>query len=313
VVSANYVGNKGYDELVQFPYLNGFGFGGLPTSPIDTRVKSVTQLTNTGVSNYNGITLSIQEQVARGFSGRLNYTYAHALDDVSNGGVLAYSLTNSILFQINPFNLRSLNYSNADYDLRHSLNASYVWDLPFKATNGLLNKAIGGWEVSGTFFYHTGFPFSIIDGTSMLNFKGNNMQNVTILATPTTAVPRQCGSIAVNANKPCFTASQFVPAGAATTFGTVPRNSFRGPGYFNTDLSLRKNFQFRERYGFMIGANAYNILNHANFANPVADLNAGSVLGTIQSTVNPPTSPYGSFAAAAVDARIVQVIAKLTF
>jgi hypothetical protein len=311
VVTANYVGNKGYDEIVQFPYLNAFGFGGLPTLPIDTRVKSVTQLTNTGVSNYNGITLSILEQVARGFSGRFNYTYAHALDDVSNGGVLRYSLVNSILFQINPFNLRSLNYSNADYDLRHSLNASYVWDLPFKASNGLLNKAIGGWEVSGTFFYHTGFPFSIVDGTSRLRFRGNNMQNLTILATPTAAVPRQCSSNAVNV--PCFTAGQFVPAGAATTFGTVPRNTFRGSGYFNSDLSLRKHFQFHERYGFMVGANAYNVLNHANFANPIANLNAGGALGVIQSTVNPPTSPYGSFAAAAVDARIVQVIAKLTF
>jgi len=313
VVSANYVGNKGYDELVQFPYLNAFGFGGLPTSPIDTRVKSVTQLTNTGVSNYNGITLSIQEQVALGFSGRFNYSYAHALDDISNGGVLPYSFNNSITNQISPFSLRSLNYSNADYDLRHSLNASYVWDLPFKSGSRLLNQAIGGWEVSGTFFYHTGFPFSIVDGTSRLAFLGNNMQNLTILATPTTAVQRQCSSSAVNANTPCFTAGQFVPAGAATTFGTVPRNTFRGPGYFNTDLSLRKHFQFRERYGFMVGANAYNILNHANFANPVADLNAGAALGTILSTVNPPTSPYGSFAAAAVDARIVQVIAKLTF
>jgi hypothetical protein len=313
VVTANYVGNKGYDELVQFPYLNAFGFDGLPALPIDTRVKSVTQLTNTGVSNYNGITLSILEQVARGFSGRFNYTYAHALDDVSNGGVLRYSLVNSILFQINPFNLRSLNYSNADYDLRHSLNASYVWDLPFKASNGLLNKAIGGWEVSGTFFYHTGFPFSIVDGTSRLRFRGNNMQNLTILATPIAAVQRQCSSSAVNANTPCFTAGQFVPAGAATTFGTVPRNTFRGSGYFNSDLSLRKHFQFHERYGFMVGANAYNVLNHANFANPIANLNAGGALGTIQSTVNPPTSPYGSFAAAAVDARIVQVIAKLTF
>jgi hypothetical protein len=93
----------------------------------------------------------------------------------------------------------------------------------------------------------------------------------------------------------------------------VPRNFFRGPSYFNTDLSLRKHFQFRERYGFMIGANAYNVLNHANFANPIANLNAGIALGVIQSTVNPPTTPYGSFAAAAVDARIVQVIAKLTF
>src|SRR5260370_20225481 len=211
VVSANYVGNKGYDELVQFPSLNAFGFGGLPTSPIDTRVKSVTQLTNTGVSNYNGITLSIQEQVALGFSGRFNYSYAHALDDISNGGVLPYSFNNSITNQISPFSLRSLNYSNADYDLRHSLNASYVWDLPFKSSNGLLNKAIGGWEDSGTFFYHTGFPFSIVDGTSRLAFQGNNMQYVTILATPTTAVPTQCISHSVNVNTPAFTAGHLLP------------------------------------------------------------------------------------------------------
>src|SRR5260370_30389363 len=232
VVRANYVGNRGYDELVQFPYLNGFGFGGLPTLPIDTRVKSVTQLTNNGVSNYNGITLSIQEQVTRGFSGRFNYSYAHALDDVSNGGILRYSLANSILFQINPFNLRSLNYSNADYDLRHSLNASYVWDLPFKATNGLLNKAIGGWEVSGTFFYHTGFPFSIIDGTSRLAFLVNNIHNVTILPTPTTAVPTQCSSSAVNINTPCFTAGPFVSPGRATTFRTLPPHTLPRPGPF---------------------------------------------------------------------------------
>jgi hypothetical protein len=311
IVSANYVGNKGYDELVQFPYLNAFGFGGLPTTPADTRVNSVRQLTNTGVSNYNGVTLSLQEQVTHGFSGRFNYTYAHALDDISNGGILAYSLTNSITNQISPFSLRSLNYSNADYDLRHSISASYVWDLPLRVNNHLLNQAIGGWEVSGTFFYHTGFPFSIVDGTSRLNNQGKNMQFLTVLATPTTTVPTQCSSSAVNV--PCFTASQFVPAGQATTFGTMPRNSFRGPGYFNTDLSLRKNFRLHERYGFMVGANAYNILNHVNFANPVANLNAGSSFGTILSTVNPPTSPYGSFAAAAVDARIVQVIAKLTF
>ena len=312
VAFVNYVGNRGYDELVQYPYLNAFGFGGLPTAPIDTRVKSVTQLTNTGASNYNGVTLSLQEQVSSSFSGRFNYTYAHALDVVSNGGILPYSLANSILFQISPYSLRSLNYSNADYDLRHSLDASYVWDLPFKyGERHLLNHAVSGWQVSGTFFYRTGFPFSVIDGTSVLNFLGNNMQSLTILAQPNGTVAKQCGPAAVKT--PCFTASNFFPAGAATTFGTVPRNSFRGPSYFNTDLSLRKNFRLNERFGFLIGANAYNILNHVNFANPVANLNAGSALGTIQSTVTPPTSPYGAFAAAAVDARIVQVIAKLTF
>lgn len=312
IASANYVGNRGYDELVQYPYLNAFGFGGLPAAPIDTRVKSVTQLTNTGASNYNGVTLSLQEQWSSSFSGRFNYTYAHALDDVSNGGILPYSLANSILFQISPYSLRSLNYSASDYDLRHSLDASYVWDLPFKyGERHLLNHVVGGWQVSGTFFYRTGFPFSVIDGTSMLNFLGNNMQNLTILAEPTGAVSKQCGPASVKT--PCFTASNFFPAGAATTFGTIPRNSFRGPSYFNTDLSLRKNFRLGERFGFMLGANAFNILNHVNFANPVANLNAGSALGTIQSTVTPPTSPYGAFAAAAVDARIVQVIGKLTF
>jgi hypothetical protein len=275
-------------------------------------VKSVTQLTNTGASNYNGVTLSLQEQVSSSFSGRFNYTYAHALDDVSNGGILPYSLANSILFQISPYSLRSLNYSNSDYDLRHSLDASYVWDLPFKyGERHLLNHVVGGWQVSGTFFYRTGFPFSVIDGTSMLNFLGNNMQSLTILAQPNGTVPKHCGAAAVNT--PCFTASNFFPAGAATTFGTVPRNSFRGPGYFNTDLSLRKTFRLSERFGFLLGADAFNILNHVNFANPVANLNAGSALGTIQSTVTPPTSPYGAFAAAAVDARIVQVLAKLTF
>lgn len=238
--SINYVGNRGYDELVQYPYLNAFGFAGEPPTPIDARVKSVTQLTNNGHSNYQGLTVSVQEQIRTGFTGRFNYIYAHTLDDNSNGGILPYSITNSILDQISPFSLKSLNYSNSDYDLRHSITASYGWDLPFKSSNGLPNQAIGGWQVSGTFFYHTGFPFSIIDGTSMLNFLGNDQQFLTVLAQPTTAVSKQCSAAAVNTS--CFNAGNFVPAGAATTFGTIPRNSFRGPGYFNTDLSLMKTF-----------------------------------------------------------------------
>jgi len=108
----------------------------------------------------------------------------------------------------------------------------------------------------------------------------------------------------------CLTASQFAPS--PTTFGTIPRNSFRGPGYFNTDLGLKKTFRLTERFGLTLGANAYNILNHPNFANPVSDLSS-SAFGTIINAVQPPTSPYGAFAAAATDARIVQVMGKITF
>ena len=124
------MGNHGYDGLLENPYLNSFGYGGLPATAVDTRVQNVLELTNNGVSNYNGLTAAVKEQLGHGFSGQFSYTYSHALDNISNGGILPYSFNDSILFQIDPFSPTRLNYSNSDYDVRHSLNASYVWDLP---------------------------------------------------------------------------------------------------------------------------------------------------------------------------------------
>jgi hypothetical protein len=312
VLSVNYVGNHGYDEILENPYLNSFGFGGLPSSPADTRVQNVTQLTNNGRSNYNGLTATVQEQLWRGFSGRFSYTFSHTLDNVSNGGINPYSFNDSLLNQISPFNPAALNYSNSDYDVRHSLNASYVWDLPVKFGNRALNAVVGGWTVSGTLFYRTGLPFSVVDGNTAGNLQGagTNLQGVTVLGQPLTTVPFSCGAASVDT--PCLSAADFASGSSVTTFGTIPRNSFRGSGYFNTDLGLKKTFRFHERLAFTVGANAYNVLNHVNFANPTSNLNS-SVFGLIESAVQPPTSPYGAFAAAATDARIVQVMGKITF
>jgi hypothetical protein len=187
-----------------------------------------------------------------------------------------------------------------------------VWDLPVKFANHALNSVAGGWTVSGTFFYRTGFPFSVVDGTTIGNLQGagTNLQNVTVLGEPITAVSLSCGGSSVNT--PCLSDSQFASGSAVTGFGTIPRNSFRGPGFFNTDLSLKKNFHLTERISFTLGANAYNVLNHVNFANPVSNLNSSS-FGQIVNAVQPPTSPYGAFAAAATDARILQVMGKITF
>jgi hypothetical protein len=328
VVSINYVGNRGYDLLIWNPYLNAFnptvgavpfpnGFGGLPPSPADTRVGGVIQLTNNAVSNYNGVTASIQQNLWHGFSGRLSYTYSHSLDDASNGGIQPYSVFTSIDTQINPFNLRSLNYGHSDYDLPNNLTASYVWALPFKSESKLVNAAIGGWTVSGTFFVHSGFPFSVVDGFSGANLSqfnaagGPQVTGATVLAQPIQAVSTNCTSSSVTT--PCFTTAQFAVPGSTTSFGTIARNSFRGPAYFNTDISLRKDFRLTERFVFQVGANAFNILNHPNFASPLGNLAFGSALGQIVSTVSPPTTPYGGFAGANADARIVQVIGKLTF
>jgi hypothetical protein len=312
VVSVNYVGNHGYDELLENPFQNGFGFGNLPASPVDTRVQNVLTLTNNGVSNYNGLTAAVQEQFTHGFSGMFSYTFSHTLDNVSNGGILPYSNNNSLLNQLSPFSATALNYSNSDYDVRHSLNASYVWDLPVKLSNQKLNTLVGGWTLSGTFFYRTGLPFSVTDGatTGDIANGGFNLFNATVLGQPITSVSLNCGAAAVDS--PCLSSTQFASGAAVSTFGTIPRNSFRGPGYFNTDLGLKKTFRLTERFGLTLGANAYNILNHPNFANPVSDLSS-SAFGTIINAVQPPTSPYGAFAAAATDARIVQVMGRLTF
>ena len=331
VVSANYVGNRGYDGLLFNNTENAFnpsGFGGLPTVPLDNRVANIGDLTNNNVSNYSGITLSVQENMWHGFMGRFNYTYSHALDDVSNGGVLPYQVTasqTSILTQINPSCLRCQNYSNSDYDLRHNLTANYLYQMPFHSENRLVDAALGGWIMSGTVYFHTGFPFSLLDaGDFNSELAGSNGSLGAILAQPITPVTNSCTSPGVT----CYSLAQFAgqqnPAlsgpcnpcsnPAPTGFGDIRRNAFRGPDYFNTDFSLRKNFRVTERMALQLGANAYNVLNHPNFQNPINSTGFGpGVFGTILQTTSPPTTPYGAFAGSLASARILQVMAKFTF
>jgi hypothetical protein len=340
VVSVNYVGNRGYDGLVFNPYPNTFsptGFGNLPTTPIDARVANVSSLTNNGYSNYNGVTFSIQQNNWHGFMGRINYSYSHALDLASNGGVLPYQITfsqTSILSQINPYCLKCQNYSNADYDLRQNLTGNYLYQMPFHSENRMIDAALGGWIVSGTLYFHTGFPFSMVDGGDFNNFvNGNNGTGGVVLAQPIVPIQSSCDSPTApcynvaqfagqpnpaittgsNANGPCAPPTNVCNNPAPTGFGTIKRNVFRGPNYFNTDFSLRKNFRVTERLGLQLGANAYNVLNHPNFQNPVNNTAFGPLFGSILQTTAPPTTPYGAFAGSLASARILQVIAKFTF
>jgi hypothetical protein len=114
------------------------------------------------------------------------------------------------------------------------------------------------------------------------------------------------------ANVACFTKSEFLTTAQQTNFGNLNRNSFRGPGYFDTDLAVSKNISLTERFHVAVGANFFNILNHPNFDLPVNSLSSG-VFGKIISTVSPPSSPYGSFTGSAVSGRGVQLDAKFVF
>jgi hypothetical protein len=322
VVSANYVGNHGYDIFLLNPYLNAFCDAnctaagltgtGLPAVPVDPRVGSVQLLTNNGRSNYNGVTFSIQQNNWKGLTWHLNYTWSHELDNVSNGGLNEpYSVFTSIFRQVNPFN-PNVGYASGDYDARNNITGAYIYQLPFKSENRMLNAAIGGWQISGTIFYHSSFPFSIIDNATSTPLQAtNNLVGATILLQPTAAFPQRTisgGASCVTA--PCFTSADFQTS-TNFTGDVVGRNAFRSTGFFGGDASIRKNFNITERVVFQLGLNAFNVFNHGNFGAPYPD--TAGPFGSIVYMNTPPTSPYGSFAAAATDMRMAQIQGKLTF
>ena len=331
-VYLNYVGNHGYDEFIVNPSVNAFctgagvladgvtprpcPFGSVTaTAAPDTRFGNVNELRNAGWSNYNGVTATLVRKFGTGFQGSLNYTYSHSLDTVSNGGLLAYSFSgdgDSFLSQIDPTNLRRLNYGNSDYDFRHVISANYLYQLPFKASSRGLNYLIGGWSLSGTVFFRTGQPFSAYNSAAPLLQLGNGASSV-VLADYVSG-PRTCPSISNCLNGTTFAVNNDPTNGDGSQldFGNLPRNSFRGPHYFNTDFSVQKDIKLTERFVFTLGANAFNVLNHPNFANPDADVTSGT-FGQILNTVTPPNSPYGNFQGAAVSGRVLQLDAKFKF
>jgi hypothetical protein len=172
--------------------------------------------------------------------------------------------------------------------------------------------------VGGTLFYHTGLPWSPVDLLSrrqLLNVTG--LRNATPLATFAGAVPSgACGKSAAEAGAgvvggvPCVTAAQFDVG--TLGFGNHARNSLRGSGFFNTDISVMKNFKVGERVGFAVGATAFNLINHQNFDLPNNSVTNGG-FGNITSTIGTNTSPYGAFFGVPLNGRILQVTGKVTF
>jgi hypothetical protein len=323
-ISVNYVGNRGSDLFIFNPWVNAYAgafgtFTGLPTAAPETRINNVSELTNNGISNYNGVTVSLARRLAKGFSGSINYSWSHALDDVSNGGVSPFSLNDSYLYQFNPVSLRAGNYSNSDYDVRHNLSASYIWELPIKPSNSVLSGIIGGWTVSGTFFARSGYPFTVTDGLPGL-FLGNSLGVTGLPAQWNGTGPTSCGAPKVSGGNlvPCMDANAQFPTSfnvLETGFSTTRRNIFRGPDYFNTDFDILKRFKITEHTAFGVGANFYNVLNHPNFATPNTDVNEiyNAPFGTITSTAVPATSIYGAFVGSSVSGRVVQLHARIEF
>ena len=245
--SLNYVGNHGLYEAVQNGGLNAFcdttclgelsptgiptttSFAGLPTAALDSRFGTVTEVASSGVSNYNGLTASFTRRFTS-LQLQANYTWSHALDEISNAGFLQYNFaTNeSTLNPQDPFNLRKYNYGNADYDTRHYFSLNYVWNTPkYQGWVGALTN----WTVSGTLFARSGLPFTVVDSNAsgVLNgFNYGTTAGPNVFANYPAGTPISCDRGAVSTA--CLTTAEFSPV--TTGFGQQRRNQIYGPNFF---------------------------------------------------------------------------------
>ena len=353
VLSIGYFGHHGIRELAQNPNANAYGFGSLParqcTSPpvlpcADPRFSGVTEINANAVSNYNGLIISFKHQFAQGMF-QANYTYSHAFDEVSNGGLSPFTY-GSALYPQDPNNLRGA-YGPADYDVRHSLNASYVWEIPVKAAlrgHGS-DYLVKGWQVSGTIFARTGFPYTVFDFTMSSSLAKNNYFGQLYAVPASLGSGTSCGEGAATplAPNPCQPPqvlpsgkpnpnALFVQATCETGFnsGNLPgpqgpckgpavsfaqgRNRFRGPNYFNTDFALMKNTRIPgwEKAMLGIGFQVFNLFNHPNFSLPDNGI-SDQTFGQIQFLEQPPTSILGAGLGGDVAPRMIQLKIQLQF
>jgi hypothetical protein len=300
-------------------------FAGLPASPIDPRFLTITEASTGFNSNYNGLTATFQRRFSA-FQFQVNYTWSHALDEVSNAGVVSTPFTfdtnGSIVQPQNPFSPTQNMYGNADYDVRHYLSINYVYTTPKNLLHGFIGGVLAGWTIGGTIFARSGLPFTVIDSAtgSTLNAYGYGTTNPNYLGTFANqtggfGTGLNCGSQYANpVNGPCpGIVNNFV--GDVNGFGNQRRNQVYGPHFFDTDLTISKEFHIPgwEKGVLSFGATAYNLFNHPNFDQPLGDVGTPSLNGTIITTVNPPTSIYGSFLGADSSPRLLQSSIKLTF
>ncbi len=301
-LSVNYVGNHGIHKPFPNVGLNAYatGFAGLPATAPDPRFGQVYYLQSDGNSSYNGLITSFRTQLHSGGVFQASYTWSHALDSLSGGLTRSLTAGQDINSAVDPYNPNST-YGTSANDIRHYFMANYVYTTPFR------NRFIGGWQLSGAFFAHSGAPYTVIDNgdssrLSSTNYGGTLIANYLGGATGSCSGPDQL----------CLNSADF--AGATTGFGNLGRNTFRGPGYFDWDMSVSKDIAVPhwERAKFNLGFQFFNLLNHPNFANPGNNISSESTFGRITSTVGTPTSIFGAVGGDS-SPRLIQVKGSFTF
>jgi hypothetical protein len=324
-VDVQYVGNHGYHEPVVSNSANSCGFGPLPGCSAVGSGGLNPNFTGTTIdyagssSNYNGLIASVINR-QRWLTLQFNYAWSHALDEISNGGFLSFGLNSSS--PTSPTNL-NYDYGNADYDTRNYISGSYVITVPHFGGPKVL---VDNWEIAGTVFHNTGYPFSVVDGATSetIPYYGGALYANQV----GTSFSTKCGgeSHAFNPLLPAQNPCTFGAAGgsnlglanyaSASTFGQQERNQLRGPNFTDADIDITKGFKIPhwESANLKVGAQFFNVFNHPNFQLPASNtLDLGSDFGTSTSLQGTPTSILGAFLGGDSSPRLIQLKGVFTF
>lgn len=247
-----------------------------------------------------------------GLSFTFNYTWGHTIDNISS--TFSESFNNFNLGLLDPFDPQ-LDKGNADFDLRHRVSISGVWDIPFaRGTSGIAKHILDGWTIAPIFTAHKGFPFTVFDCTNAffqvcprMFATGRIPQRGSDKPRPDPNTPGVFSYLDLTGR---FDSSYVHPIAGTAEFGPYPasmtgRNLFRGPGVWNLDVGLYKTTRITERFSIQYRAEFFNAFNHSNLyvIGSEADVSATSTIRVAR----------GSQEGALPERRNIQMALKLIF
>ena len=212
-----------------------------------------------GNSHYNALQVTLKSRTKR-LTYSLGYTYSRSIDQAS-----------SLSDVVDPFNF-NLTRGLSAFNLTHDFVATYDYQLPLERLSHRARRVLEGWEISGVTRITTGFPVTLsTDGDNSLQGSSPNGVNNRFLDLPDFVAGQ---SLNINSHPKNNGLVYFNPAAftvnALGTPGDAPRRSFSGPGLFNTDLVLKRNFQIRETKAVQLRWEVFNVFNTTQFFGPEA-------------------------------------------
>ena len=242
-------------------------------------------ISNQGSSSYDGMLVSLRKRFSQGLQFDFNYTWSHSID---NGSSIANTVSGGLVCDMT--NLRVCR-GNSDFDVRHLINANFIYELPFGrgqrfggGAPGWVNHIIGGWEVSGIFTARTGLAFSTTTGTFPVGFNFNSPAafGTGNLAALQPRIHDAAGNTIQFFDNPTAVFDPQNPTAGVLRYprhGEIgSRNVLRGPSFWNLDTAVMKNFKmpWSEQQSVQIRWESFNVFNHHSFGLPAANITAGS-------------------------------------